>query len=124
MITQLLHTSLLVTDLERAHHFYGELLGLPVAERNLKFPGIWYQIGPCQLHLMVEPAKIDDQVNLDKWGRNRHVAFAVEDLERLSTQLEQAGYTLQRSASGRAAVFVHDPDGNIIELGQIVTTQP
>jgi glyoxylase I family protein len=118
MISNFLHAALLVTDLDRAHRFYGELLGLPVAERNLKFPGIWYQIGDYQLHLMVEPAKLDDQINQEKWGRNRHLAFAVENLASVTAKLQAAGYACQASASGRAALFVHDPDGNIIELGQ------
>jgi glyoxylase I family protein len=113
-----LHAALLVTDLDRAHRFYGELLSLPVAERNLKFPGIWYQVGDYQIHLMVDPSKIDDQINPEKWGRNRHIALGVENLALLTAKLQAAGYACQSSASGRAAIFVHDPDGNIIELNQ------
>jgi glyoxylase I family protein len=118
MLLNFLHAALLVTDLERSHRFYGELLGLPVAERNLKFPGIWYQVGAYQIHLMVDPNKIDDQVNQEKWGRNRHLAFSVENLALLTAKLQAAGHACQSSASGRAAIFVHDPDGHIIELSQ------
>lgn len=118
-ITQFLHATLLVTDLERAQQFYGKVLGLAPCERPLKFPGAWYQVGDIQVHLMATDAVSSDLVNPEKWGRNRHLAFAVTDLATLKTQLQAAGYPLQASASGRAAVFVQDPDGNMIELSQL-----
>jgi glyoxylase I family protein len=43
-ITQLLHAALLVQDLEKARHFYGEVLGLIECHRPLDFPGSWYQL--------------------------------------------------------------------------------
>jgi catechol 2,3-dioxygenase-like lactoylglutathione lyase family enzyme len=118
-ITAFLHAAILVTDLELASHFYGQILGLTPIERDLKFPGIWYQVGAVQLHLIVQPEVVDDQIDTEKWGRNRHLAFAVEDLETVKTTLTTAGYSWQSSASGRPALFVHDPDGNTIELGQL-----
>lgn len=117
-IVAFLHAAIVVTDLERASHFYGEVLGLPIVERNLKFAGIWYQAGAVQLHLIADETIIDDLINADKWGRNRHLAFAVADLEEMKTKLLAQGYPFQLSASGRSALFVRDPDGNIIELNQ------
>lgn len=57
-------------------------------------------------------------------GRLPHVALGVEDLEAVKARLLQAGYEVQPSASGRAAVFVRDPDGNVIELSAIGATEP
>ena len=51
-ITQCLHAAILVSDLERAEHFYGNVLGLPKVDRQLKFTGAWYQIGNFQIHLI------------------------------------------------------------------------
>jgi glyoxylase I family protein len=119
-ITAFLHAAILVTDLEAASHFYGKILGLTPIERELKFPGIWYQVGAMQLHLIVQPEVVDDQVDTNKWGRNRHLAFAVEDLEAVKATLTTASYPWQSSASGRPALFVHDPDDNTIELSQQV----
>ena len=118
-IIHCLHTAILVSDLERAEHFYGNAIGLSKVERSLKYPGAWYQIGEFQLHLIVAPAVPSTQQNPEKWGRNPHIALAVTDLEAAKHQLFAHNYPIQMSASGRAALFIQDPDGNIIELSQI-----
>ncbi len=118
-ITQCLHAAVLVSDLEKAEHFYGKILGLPKVERSLKYPGAWYQVGAFQIHLIVDASIQTTLQNSEKWGRNPHVAFSVADLDAAKTQLLAHGYSMQMSASGRAALFTQDPDGNIIELSQI-----
>lgn len=115
---QFLHAALLVTDLDRSAQFYGEVLALPLADRPLDFPGLWYQVGPFQIHLMTADSVPYDRINEQKWGRNRHLAFAVADLEALRHRLTTAGYPIQPSSSGRPALFTTDPDGHIIELNQ------
>ena len=49
-------------------------------------------------------------------GRDRHIAMAVSDLQALIHNLDthKIDYTL--SKSGRAALFIRDPDGNALEL--------
>jgi glyoxylase I family protein len=118
-ITAFLHAALVVTDLEKSDHFYGTLLGLAVVDRQLKFPGRWYQIGNVQVHLIANDGLPDQSDKPEKWGRDRHLAFAITDLDDMKTKLIEAGYPWQASASGRAALFVRDPDGNTIELNQI-----
>ncbi len=118
-ITQCLHAAVLVSDLEKAEHFYGKVLGLSKVERALKYPGAWYQIGDFQIHLIVDPSIEPKLQNPEKWGRNSHVALSVADLNAAKTHLSAHGYPLQMSASGRAALFTQDPDGNIIELSQV-----
>ena len=117
-ITQCLHAAILVSDLERAEHFYGKVLGLSKIQRSLKYPGAWYQIGEFQIHLIVAPPTPTQPQNLEKWGRNPHIAFSVADLNTAKTQLSSHNYPIQMSASGRPALFTQDPDGNIIELSQ------
>jgi len=117
-ITQCLHAAVLVSDLERAEHFYGNVLGLPKVERSLKYPGAWYQVGEFQLHLIVAPSMPSELQKPEKWGRNAHIAFAVADLDAAKNQLIAHNYPIQMSASGRAAIFTQDPDSNIIELSQ------
>lgn len=118
-ITKPLHTALLVSDLDKAAHFYGTVLGLSRCDRQLKYPGIWYQLGDYQLHLIQDEATPNGIHNAEKLGRNRHVAFAVADIHRAKDHLNAQGYTVQASASGRPALFTHDPDGNVVELTQI-----
>lgn len=120
-IIQSLHAAILVTDLEQAEFFYGTILGLQKVERSLKFPGAWYQVGDFQIHLITATQLIQDRVDSEKWGRNRHLAFAVDNLEAAKRQLQGHQVPLQMSASGRAALFTQDPDGNIIELSEGVS---
>jgi catechol-2,3-dioxygenase len=42
----------------------------------------------------------------------------VEDLGAAIATLQAHGCPLQMSASGRAACFTQDPDGNVIEINQ------
>lgn len=118
-ITQSLHAAILVSNLERSENFYGQVLGLSKIDRSLKFPGTWYEIGNFQIHLIVAEQIIPDTVNTEKWGRNRHLAFSVTDLEAAKQHLISHNYPFQTSNSGRLALFTQDPDGNIIELSQI-----
>ena len=117
-ITQCLHAAILVSDLAKAEQLYSDILGLQKIERNLNYPGAWYQVGQFQLHLMVHPHLTIQQHNQEKWGRNPHVAFAVNQLDRVKQRLQAEGYPFQMSASGRAALFTQDADGNIIEISQ------
>jgi catechol 2,3-dioxygenase-like lactoylglutathione lyase family enzyme len=117
-ITRCLHAAILVSDLERAEQFYGTVLGLAKIDRPLKFPGIWYEIEGFQIHLITASQIPDHLVDPEKWGRNRHLAFSVADLETAKAQLLAHQCPIQMSASGRAALFTQDPDGNLIELSQ------
>ncbi|MGB3534975.1 MAG: VOC family protein [Microcoleaceae cyanobacterium] len=118
-ISQFLHSAILVSDLDKANYFYGTVLELPQVERSLKFAGSWYQIGAFQLHLIEASHVIRDKVNDEKWGRDRHLAFSIDDIEAAKQRLVKYDYSFQMSSSGRAALFVEDPDGNIIELNQV-----
>jgi catechol 2,3-dioxygenase-like lactoylglutathione lyase family enzyme len=111
-----LHVALLVSDVEKADAFYNGVLGLEKVERSLNFPGTWYQLGDFQIHLMQCDHWQAPCPRPEKWGRNPHIAFQVNNLEEIRTRLEAHHYPVQLSASGRAALFTQDPDGNIIEL--------
>ena len=117
-ITQPLHSALLISNIEKSQHFYSNVLGLSKIDRNLKFPGIWYQIGNFQIHLILAAKIIPDAVEYEKLGRNRHLAFSVANLEAAKEQLSAHNCQIQMSASGRSALFTQDPDGNIIELSE------
>jgi len=117
-ITRCLHTAILVSNLNQAEHFYSKILGLEKIDRILKYPGVWYQIGDYQIHLIVDENLTRMLPNTQKWGRNPHFAIAVDNLGEATARLQSSGYPIQMSASGRAALFTQDPDGNIIEISQ------
>lgn len=117
-IVRSLHVALLVSDLDRAVPFYQDLLGLAPAPRSLNFPGLWFQVGDFQIHLMQFDHWQAPCPRPNQWGRNPHVALQVDDLAALKTRLLANDYPVQMSSSGRAALFTQDPDGNIIEVSQ------
>jgi catechol-2,3-dioxygenase len=113
-----LHVAVQVSDLETSDRFYTEIIGLKKIGRQLSFPGSWYQIGDFQLHLIVsEWAK--NPVRENKWGRHPHVTFAIADLSTIKRSLIEKNVSFQMSSSGRAALFVKDPDGNVVELLEV-----
>lgn len=113
-----LHVAVQVSDLEQSDEFYTKVIGLQKIERNLTFAGSWYQIGDFQLHLIVSDwAK--NPIREDKWGRHPHLTFAVHRLEEIKQHLTTSEIPFQMSSSGRAALFVKDPDGNVIELLEV-----
>lgn len=118
-IIKSLHTAFLVSNLEKSEYFYSHILGLSKVDRVLKYPGIWYQIGDYQIHLILDTTWQQNLQNEEKWGRNPHIAFATDNFKSIEEHLINCGYIFQTSASGRAALFVKDPDGNVIEISQV-----
>jgi catechol-2,3-dioxygenase len=117
-ITQCLHTAILIRDLAKSEQFYSQVLGLEKIERDLKYPGIWYQVGNFQIHLMVHPDFQQALSNSAQWRRNPHIALAVTDLNQAIIRLQSFNYPIQMSGS-RPALFTRDPDGNVIEINQV-----
>lgn len=115
MITGLDHVQVAAPpDCEgEARHFYGELLGLPEVPKPAPLAGrggVWFQVGPQQLHIGVErefsPA------------RKAHPAFAVSGLDALASRLQAAGVHVQwdQDLPGTRRFYVTDSFGNRLEL--------
>lgn len=122
-ITQFLHTGLIVSDLDKSRAFYEGLLGLkPDPKRpDREFAGVWYDIGPNQIHLMVVENPYAQVQRPAHGGRDIHLAMHVKDIEAVAAALDAAGVPYTKSKSGRAAVFCRDPDGNALEFSQLTS---
>jgi len=118
IISGLLHATILVADLGRARDFYEQIFGFKPspARPEMSYEGVWYEFGSQQLHLMQLPnpeAGLQRPLN---GGRDRHIAFAVDDLAALITKLDGAGVQYNLSKTGRRALFCRDPDDNALEF--------
>ena len=111
-ITHLDHVTLIVTNVDRARRFYGELLGLTeiAPPREFDFVAVWYDLGGHYLHLLQKP-------EADTLGP-RHLCLHVDDLAAARIALKAAGIMTLDTVNIAAAdrFFVADPDGNRIEI--------
>lgn len=114
------HVSLSVTDLQKAKHFYGTLLGFKELVRPpFDFPGAWYQIGDQQLHLIVHNSSKTLRNNHEINSKDGHFAIRVKDYSETLNYLKEIGLKIiekPNSTSGFAQIFCMDPDHNLIEF--------
>jgi glyoxylase I family protein len=113
-VTHLDHCSVLITDVAKARHFYGELLGLREvpAPQEFDFVAIWYDLGGTYLHLLLkdQPDTISP----------RHFCLHVTDAQAAREFVRSKGIRIDETVRVRAAdrFFIRDPDGNRIEILQ------
>lgn len=119
------HVTLIVADLEASRRFYVDLLGMQEVERpGFGFPGLWFQAGQTQIHLILEhegTGTAGFSVTGDsRASRNHHFAFEVDDCLAATERLKEFGLTIaggpQRRPDGPTQVYVNDPDGHVVEL--------
>jgi len=116
------HVLLKVADLEAATRFYIDLLGFSLRPDAKPLPDGRPFVATLQgLGLTgggpdsCEP----DSCKPGERGQVDHLAFEVRNLDALNARLKEAGVSFVRELGpgpyGRA-IYVHDPDGNILEL--------
>eukprot|EP00929_Paragymnodinium_shiwhaense_P076385 TRINITY_DN39273_c0_g1_i1.p1 TRINITY_DN39273_c0_g1~~TRINITY_DN39273_c0_g1_i1.p1 ORF type:complete len:604 (-),score=84.47 TRINITY_DN39273_c0_g1_i1:309-2120(-) len=135
-LTAVNHISRETADAERLRHFYKDVLGLPeIARPNFGFGGAWFQLpSGIQLHIIErDPAKLTMQGNPQTGEsrdtdslperfirRSHHIAVTVDSIECAKLRLAALGipYAVNNvPATGITQLFVYDPDGNGIEIG-------
>jgi lactoylglutathione lyase len=116
-----LHTMVRVTDLEKSLDFYCNKLGLEELNRYDN------EGGRFTLVFLSAPGDKEAQVELThNWdpedypgGRNfGHLAYAVDDIYALCSQLQDRGVTINRPPRDGRMAFVRSPDDISIELLQ------
>jgi catechol 2,3-dioxygenase-like lactoylglutathione lyase family enzyme len=113
-VTQIDHVSVLVTDLARSRHFYRDVLSLKeiAKPRTFDFKALWFELGNQQLHLLQKPAP--------DTRSPRHFALRVTDMPAARAHFRSHGVEIQETTPIPHCdrFFVHDPDGNRIEIVQ------
>jgi lactoylglutathione lyase len=125
------HVAVRVTDLRAALHFYCDQLGLPEVFRINRPSGSvllvylrvnnnnYVELLPGDSPTTAGPSKLSGP----------HMGFYVKDLQASLHALQANGYPLPEDAFQKAAkvlgdgtvmYFIHDPDGNGIELSQML----
>lgn len=111
------HVSINVADATTATEFYVDVLGLtPRRDRpDIGVGGAWLDAGGQQVHL------IEGDVPS---GHGEHFALLVADLNATIAELRERGLRVSDSMSIGTSLqaFLHDPDGNLVELHQANVT--
>lgn len=131
MITGLGHVAFRITDLEKSLDFYCAKLGFTEAfrlEREGEFsPWIVYiQVAPNQFIELFPGAK-GENTSRGPVGYN-HFCLVVDDLPATLRELAGRGLEItgapQQGLDNNWQYWINDPDGNAIELMQIVPESP
>ena len=111
------HVTVLCSDLDRSRAFYAQALGMRDGERPaFNFPGAWLYAGDRPVVHLVG-GRNDGALN--STGSFDHFAFDAEDLDGARSRLKDhdIAFTEAEVPGGRLhQVFLHDPDGVMIEL--------
>lgn len=125
-ITGLYEIVLEVTDLAASEQFYREALGLPVANRwGDERPATWMSLGN-EGFLGLWPRESGGAVAIHHGRGGAHVHFALRiplgTIDQAQTRLEELGHEIERVVfdNGNVAIYLDDPDGNVVELTEIV----
>jgi glyoxylase I family protein len=112
------HVSFIISDCKRSADFYYKVLGLECDKNrpDLGFPGIWYQLGEQQIHMLQVNKPYAKHTIPEHGGKDRHLALNVTNLQEIRNTLEQMKIQYSSSKSGRHALFFRDPDNNVLEL--------
>ncbi len=124
-VKQIDHVTIVVADLATSRNFYVDVLGMDEVERpGFGFPGLWFQAGTTQIHLIEThpesgPAGTTPPENCSI-SRTQHFAFEVDDAKATELRLQELGIPLvagpKHRPDGPIQMYVQDPDGHLVEL--------
>ncbi|WP_442481799.1 VOC family protein [Aeoliella sp. SH292] len=116
------HAALNASDVDASIRFYTQVLGFyEVPRPGFSFAGSWlYSDGLGMMLHLIHDERFVPIATRDNTRRS-HLAFRVEDIDLTLELLAQHDIpVIQRRLPdfGYRQLFLHDPDGNLIELGE------
>src|SRR5437764_13998107 len=119
-IEQLNHVARPTKRLEACRRFWMDVMGArEISRSGFFFGGSWLFLAGIQIHLIEDAAAPDPPESINT--RERHMAFAVPDVDEMERVLQQHGIKYKRSLiadRGVHQIFFRDPDGHLIEIGR------
>jgi catechol-2,3-dioxygenase len=117
-----------VADLVASERFYAHDIGLPVVERwEDERKAIWLGLGN-QAFLGLWPVETGGAAAIHNGRGGSHVHFAVRvpigTLDGMQARLEALGHQVEDGwdfGRGNKAIYLDDPDGNVVELTERTT---
>lgn len=128
-LVDLHHFNVKSRNLDATKVFYLDVLGMTLANRpDFDFPGAWFNAGATQVHVMAGKAAFDHDGSRP-YGSAAvdHIAFQAHDFDAMKNTLIERGLDWRQLAIPPAnlwQLFVHDPDGLLIELNFDVAKEP
>jgi lactoylglutathione lyase len=130
-ITGIGHLAVVVSDMKRSSEFYTGILGFEkVFEIRDEKGDPWicyFKIGKAQFIELFYPQKEDPADARARIGFS-HMCFLVDDMKGTEAEIVKKGGTLDRpiklGKDGNYQCWLKDPDGNRIELMQIMPESP
>jgi catechol 2,3-dioxygenase-like lactoylglutathione lyase family enzyme len=123
-ITHIDHVQIAVPKAKEAEclTFYREVFAFPEIEKPAELKGrggAWFQIGPLQMHIGVDPDIMADGKPVLGPKSKRHVCFLTSDLAAAKAAVLVHGIAIEEEseAEGLKRFFIRDPAGNRIEVG-------
>lgn len=119
------HVAVIAQDLDASRHFYEDILGMqPVPRPAFPFEGLWFQAGQTQIHVILANKEAGPAGQPPFEGtmpsRGHHLAFELADCAEAVAQLREANIEIvagpQSRPDGFQQVYLHDPDGYLVEL--------
>ena len=120
------------SDLERARDFYGNVLGLELADESSEAGVLVYRTGGTQLFVYLSREAGTNRANAVVWGVGEDLASIVAGLEAKRVQFEHypdIGHLEGSAGPNRSGnvhrigeaklVWLKDPDGNILHINNM-----
>ena len=122
-LKKLHHVAIIVSDYKKSREFYVEKLGFRIIRENYRPEREDYKLDieleGCELEIFSGKGN-PPRVNYPEACGLRHLAFYVEDMEKIIAELHEKGIETEPIRedpfTGKRMTFFHDPDGLPLEL--------
>ena len=127
--TDLHHLAIKTHDVDATVEFYNEIIGSHSVKRpNFNFPGAWLQFGETMIHLYGGDAAKNKGGGHDQGSAAiDHIALSARGFDEMRKAIEERNLNWRQfdiPSFNLRQLFVHDPNGVLVELNFDTTQEP